>query len=157
MLGAKLTSGMSVISLVVCHVDTHRVVPHGLHVVNSHVSILLLVAKHRIFTCDQRKRQALTPVDGTRGTCSRDPKRRDVIYGYRRASMDQNMRTWRGGVCTNASEHGCEPANQTEKPSPWNLSQSSVEEAKIKCVVLSCKFADGVVYFLASASAFGRK
>lgn len=43
---------MPIIPLVVCHVDTHRVIPHRFHVVNSHVSILLLVAEHRIFTCD---------------------------------------------------------------------------------------------------------
>lgn len=48
----RLTSGMPIIPLVVCHVDTHRVIPHRFHVVNSHVSILLLVAEHRIFTCD---------------------------------------------------------------------------------------------------------
>ena len=47
----RLTSGMPVIPLVVRHVDTHRVIPHRFHVVNSHVSILLLVAEHRIFTC----------------------------------------------------------------------------------------------------------
>lgn len=48
----RLTSGMPIIPLVICHVDTHRVIPHRFHVVNSHVSILLLVAEHRIFTCD---------------------------------------------------------------------------------------------------------
>lgn len=43
---------MPIIPLVVRHVDAHRVIPHRFHVVNSHVSILLLVAEHRIFTCD---------------------------------------------------------------------------------------------------------
>jgi len=47
-----LTSGMSIVSLVVRHVYAQRgVVCHGFHVINDHVAVLLLIAEHRILTC----------------------------------------------------------------------------------------------------------
>lgn len=49
------TCGMSIVPLVVRHVHTHRVIRHGFHVVNSHVTILLLVAEHRILTCSKHQ------------------------------------------------------------------------------------------------------
>jgi len=58
-----LTSGMSIISLVVRHVYAQRrVVCHGFHVINDHVPVLLLVAEHRILTCGKYRTNEVSEI-----------------------------------------------------------------------------------------------
>ena len=138
-----LTTGMSIVPLVVCHVDTHRIITHGLHVVNSHVSVLLLVAEHRIFTCDKRIANdhyydCRCRIDGKK--CSfflQDSKRerereREVVKIYQYSRWTCMKTIWERGekdLCTNVKK-SWEPANKRENVIAMEIIAIKLKEAK---------------------------
>lgn len=132
---------MSIVSLVICHVDAHRVIPHGFHIVNSHVSILLLVAKHRIFTYDKCKVRVIISGQNDASVFARAKKRFVKNLKYCRTCMKT---IWKRGeiLCTNVNKWIWEPANKRKiiaikiipvklKEAKWNIVSLCTQECSL--------------------------